>query len=50
MELNNKLDNLTDEQIEKIIKKLQKEIAELKQEINNKQVYLQELINSIENK
>ena len=44
------LNNLSTEQIEEIIKQLEKEIELLKIEINNKQLYLHELINEIENK
>lgn len=44
------VNNLSSEQIEEIIKQLEKEIELLKVEINNKQLYLQELINEIENK
>ena len=42
------LNNLSIEQIEAIIKELEKEIDLLKIEIDNKQLYLQQLINSVE--
>jgi len=48
--MNNKVGYLTDEQLAKIIRALQKEIALLKLEINAKQLYLQELIKKTENK
>ncbi len=46
MEQNNIFDDFT---IEQIIEQLEKEIESLKIEINNKQIYLQELINNNEN-
>ena len=46
MEQNNIFDEFT---IEQIIEQLEKEIESLKIEINNKQIYLQELINNNEN-
>ena len=50
MEVNKKQETSSNEQIEKIIQELEKEIELLKDEANYKQLYLQQLINEIENK